>query len=276
MLLIKTVAINYKKLYEIQCKKLLKLEKSFNLLQQTKKGHLCSVNGGKYENEIYNIVRLCSINNNKFNTQNEKDLGGSKSINNIECNYHKHQDIGIEVKKYNTPDWMQCSIKYNTETNQWKGKIPSKSKNLFNQLLNNIKIFNGNISPFMKKSITHKEWITIKNKTDMWDDVYIDVPNDTIQKLYNAKKCQYIQISKGYGLYHLGDDVCNFNVPKLEIEQCIRIRTKIHTKKNKKGFCSLSVTVACQPKQIKLLNKSIYSLDDVSKLPKILCYNTIQ
>ena len=50
----------------------------------------------------------------------------------------------------------------------------------------------------------------------------------------------------------------------------MRIRIKIHSKKNKKGYCSMSVTAACKPKNIKLLQKSPYSLDDTNKLPKIL------
>lgn len=77
----------------------------------------------------------------------------------------------------------------------------------------------------------------------------------------------YIQISDGYGLYHYLNDICGFGVPLFQIKQQLRIRTKIHTKKNKKGFCSLSVTIACYPKKIKDLVPSIYSLDDKTKLP---------
>jgi len=51
-----------------------------------------------------------------------------------------------------------------------------------------------------------------------------------------------------------------------------KFRTKIHTKKNKKGFCCLSVTVACQPKDIKKLTPSKYSLDNKDKLPPLLIY----
>lgn len=124
----------------------------------------------------------------------------------------------------------------------------------------------------MEKSITHEKWIKIKKNTDEWNDKYIDIPSNIISKLYQAKGCSYIQISDGYGLYHLGNDICNFNVSLFDIEQQIRARTKIHSKKNKKGFCSLSVTIACQPKNIKELKKSKYSLDDKNKLPNTLIY----
>lgn len=106
------------------------------------------------------------------------------------------------------------------------------------------------------------------------NDVYIDIPNDTIKKLYSMKRCQYIQISNDYGLYHLGEDVCNFDVPEFIIEQQIRIRTKIHTKKDKNGFCNMSIIAACQPKNIKLLEKSKYTLDNKNNIPKNLIYDS--
>ena len=244
-------------------------------MNSIKKGQLCSINGNNYEKQIYNIVKNCYLNDNKFNTQKIKDLGGSKNINDIQCNYLSNNDIGIEIKKFNTPDWMQCVIKYNNETNIWetsnKSKIPIESKELFNKLLNDYLIFNGEIPPFINKKITHEDWLLIKKETNKWDDFYLNIPDDTIKSMYNFKKCQYIQISD-YGLYHLGNDICNFDVPEFIINSEIRIRTKIHSRKNKNGYCVLSVMAACKPVNIKLLNKSKYSLDDISKLPQNLIY----
>ena len=82
--------------------------------------------------------------------------------------------------------------------------------------------------------------------------MYIDCPDDTIKQLYSKKGCAYIQISDK-GLYSLGNDICEFNVPEFICEQQLRIRTKIHTRKNNKGFCKLSVNIACLPKNIKNL-----------------------
>lgn len=64
--------------------------------------------------------------------------------------------------------------------------------------------------------------------------------------------------------------IYKFNVPEFIIDQELRIRTKIHTTKDKNGFCSLSVTAACKPKNITRLTKSQYSLDNIKKLPKSL------
>lgn len=278
--------INEKKKREIaetnleQCKKEIEiLKKIIEKLDHKKlpKGSLCSVSGNNYENKIHDICKKCVINHKLFNTQKEEELAGCSSKNDIECNFVEEKDIGIEIKKSKSPDWMQCSIKYNTKTKQWevpkKGKIPIKCRELFNKLINNINLYDGEIPPFMEKSITHEEWINIKKETDKWNDKYFTIPSDSISILYQEKGCKYIQISDGYGFYHLGKDVCDFGVPLFRIEQQIRIRTKIHARKNKKGFCSLSVTVACQPKDIKTLTPSKYSLDDKDKLPPLLIFN---
>ena len=239
------------------------------------KGSLCSFEGKKYELQIYNIVSKCELNNKKFNTQDEKYLGGNTSKNDIECNLYTDYDIPIEIKKMKSPDWMQCSLIYNETMKKWIGssrnKIPEKSKIIFEELISNIQLFNGNIPLFMIKDITHEEWINIKKQTNDYNDTYINCPNNIIQNLYKEKGCYYIQISNK-GLYHLGNDICNFNVPEFIHDQQLRIRTKIHTKKNNKGFCKLSVTIACQPKNIKNLISSSYSLDNIKSLPANLIY----
>jgi hypothetical protein len=234
------------------------------------KGGKCSIEGNKYEYMVYNIVKETTLNNKKFNTQKEEELGGSRKHNDLICNYKKDKNIGIEIKKRNTPDWMQCSIKYNKENKKWygseNGKIPIESRKVFNKLLNKVKLFNGNMPPFIEKNITYDEWIEIKKNTIDFDDTYIDIPNDTIKYIYSKKGCYYIQISD-YGLYHLGNDICNFDVPEFIVEQQLRIRIKVHKSKNKQGFCVLSITASCKPKDITKLKKSKFSLDSIDKLP---------
>jgi hypothetical protein len=246
-------------------------------IQEKPKGSRCSENGKAYEKMVHNVIRHCSIDDKPFHTQKEDELAGSSNRNDIECNFNTERDIGIEVKKYLTPDWMQCSVKYDKKTKSWeatkKGKNPVECRKIFNSLINKLNLYDGEIPPFMKTPITHEEWVNIKRGTQKWDDKYFDIPPDCISKLYKAKGCNYIQISDGYGLYCLGDDICHFDVPCFYVEQQLRVRTKIHTKKNKKGYCCLSVTVACQPKNITKLEKSKYTLDDIDKLPISLIHN---
>jgi hypothetical protein len=167
----------------------------------------------------------------------------------------------------------QCSLKINND--KWegseKGKIPEASRKEFNKLLENIILFDKNIPPFYKKELTYKEWTDIKSKSKIYDDNYIEIPKTTINKLYLAKGCYYIQISN-YGLYRLGDDVCDLNVPLFDVKQKMRIRIKVHKKKNNNGWCKLSVTASCLPSDISLLEPSPYSLDNKEKLPKKLIY----
>jgi len=177
------------------------------------------------------------MNGRPFNTQSENQLGGSSPKNDIVCNFNSLNDIGIEAKKCKTPDWMQCSLRYNKVNNQWSasnmGKNPVETQSIFNSLLQNINLFGGQIPVFLENNITHADWKKIKDECDTWNDFYMSIPNDTIRRLYHAKGCQYIQISDGFGLYHLGEDVCNFGVPIFEIEQQLRARTKIHKTENK-------------------------------------------
>ena len=165
------------------------------------RGSGCSINGKKYELEVYNIVKKCKLNGNNFNTQNEHELGGCSSKNDIECNMNTERDTSIEIKKSNAPDWMQCSLKYDDINKKWigssKNKIPETSKQIFEELISKHILFNGKVPPFLLKDITHEEWIKIKNETPDYNDIYIDCPNDTIMNLYSANG--YIQISeKGF------------------------------------------------------------------------------
>jgi hypothetical protein len=63
---------------------------------------------------------------------------------------------------------MQCSLKYDNINNKWIGslnnKIPENAKNIFQNLISSITLFNSKIPPFINNNITHNEWIKIKKK----------------------------------------------------------------------------------------------------------------
>ena len=225
-----------------------------------------AINGKLYEEKVWKVCNKIKLNNKKFCTMNKNKLG---SDHDIICNNIKKNDLFIEIKKYNTPDWMQLSIKPDKNgvwRSQGKNKIPKESKILLEKLIKNIKIFNSIIPPFFNKNITHAEWKTIKKNTSDFNDIYVVCPDNTIAKLYGNKGCSYIQISN-YGLYHLGKDVCKFNVPYFKCKQVLRIRTKIHTKCNSNGFIQASVIVSPKPY---IKKKSKFTLDNFDFLPKKL------
>ena len=240
------------------------------------KGKQCSIEGILYEKVIFNITKKCKLDGKDifFNTQDEKELGGSGADNDIVCNFNKEKDLPIEIKKKKTPDWMQCCLKYidNKWTSTTHSKIPEKSRDIFNKLIEDINLYDGEVPPFIGNKMTHGEWVKIK-QTGKFKDFYKNIPNDTIKKIYKEKGCYYIQVSDK-GLYHLGEDICNFGVPEFICDQEIRIRTKVHTRKDKKGFCHLSVMAACKPKDVNKLNPSPFSLDKIEKLPKNLKLDT--
>jgi len=238
------------------------------------KGANCSVQGKMYEHQIHRVLRHTTLFGKLFHTQKEEELGGCSSANDLVCEFGEVK-VGIEAKKAKTPDWMQCSIRYHADEKKWgivKGVIPDLSKQIFNSILEKVVLFEGQIPPFLDKPMTHPEWLAYKSENKCFRDMYLDVAPTTIRDLYKAKGCGYIQISE-YGLYHLGEDICGFGVPEFVLDQHIRIRIKIHTRKNTKGFCQMSVMAACKPNNIRTLVKSPFSLDSITGLPPLLTYN---
>lgn len=185
------------------------LSEIFNKLT-IEKGANCSINGKKYEEEIYKIVSKCIIKekNTKFNNQKKEDLGGCKKKHDIVCLYDGKQ-VPIEIKKKNTPDWMQCSIKNieNKYVLSEKAKISTEAKKIFEKNLNTYleknTLFNNSILKLDKVKYNELKKMKEENKLD---DVYFECDNTTIRDLYGKSGCYYIQISDK-GLYHLGEDI---------------------------------------------------------------------
>ena len=231
--------------------------------------------GRDYERQVHNLLKQVIIkeSNEDFHTQRDDELAGCTAGCDIKCNWEGVNDIGIELKANKTPDWTQCSLKYHADEKCWKGsirgKIPEYSRRVFDNILRKVTLFNGKTPPHCLRQLTHAEWLKIKEEDADYQDHYVDIEDNTISRLYRAKGCQYIQVG-GYGLYHLGKDVCEFGVPRFVCSQRMRIRIKVHKRKNKHGFCSLSVSASAQVKDYNTVPKSEYSLDDVAKLPPVL------
>jgi len=233
----------------------------------------CSVSGKNYE---IKIAKTCKTVRSPymeipFNTQPLDTLGGCGADIDIKLNWHAEGDIGVEAKRP-TPDWMQMKLDKNKE-GVWvgvgAGKIPPASKMIFETIIGAANLFSGKTPTFLEHPVTHSEWTAIKKETPEFKDTYISCGDNTISQLYKAKGCQYIQVD-GKGLYHTGEDTCDFGVPYFECPQQVRIRLKVHTRSNKKGHMCLSVMAAAQPKKLKDLKASTYSLDAAAKLPPSL------
>jgi len=233
----------------------------------------CSVSGKNYE---IKIAKTCKTVRSPymempFNTQPLETLGGCGADIDIKLNWRTESDIGVEAKRP-TPDWMQMKLDKNKE-GVWvgvgAGKIPPVSKTVFETIIGAANLFGGKTPTFLEHPVTHSEWTAIKKETPEFKDTYISCGDNTISQLYKAKGCQYIQVD-GKGLYHTGEDTCDFGVPYFECPQRIRIRLKVHTRSNKKGHMCLSVMAAAQPVKLKDLIASKFSLDAAAKLPPSL------
>jgi hypothetical protein len=243
------------------------------------KGSQCSVSGSKYEKTIHNVVKNCHINGKPFNTQNEDELAGSSSKNDIECNFMNEKDIGIECKVSADAEFIQMDI--HKEDDKWVGpKVTKKShpKSVRDRYLKEINekkdLYYGNPPLFPFKS---------RKEFDKWENDFVgkkiengDSSNkeytwnikdkDFVKNNYKDKGNKYIQIGNK-GLFHLGDDICNFGVPKFEPGKIkLRLRCK---RRGSKGCIPTSLTMSAW---ITSLDNSPYSLDDKDKLPPNLNY----
>ena len=173
IILSSSIKTNIKKLLDNNLKCLVTLNKFIKPLLNTNnkknkikikcskknKGRACAIAGLVYEKIVHNVVKKCKVKNKNifFNTQKEDELGGWGADNDIICNFNTIGDVPIEIKKKRTPDWMQCSLKF--INNNWccapNSKIPEKSKSIFENIINNINLYNNEIPPFMIKKITH-------------------------------------------------------------------------------------------------------------------------
>lgn len=246
------------------------------------RGAGCSKEGNRYEKQVHGIVNRCLWKESlqPVNKQTTHQLGGSSNKHDLECVYGDRV-VPIEVKKCKAPDWGQMSLKYDSCTRLWKiSSLGTVNDNNLKQEIDNLILeyqkqtpfFNGYIPSFTIKDITHDEWKQEK-KSRCLKDIYIECPYSHIARFYAEKGCDYIQVSD-YGIYHTGVDTCNLNVHFFQCNQRIRIRTKIHTRKNSKGFCKISLMLSLQP-NITTLQRSQHSLDHEDKLPHGLVYKNI-
>jgi hypothetical protein len=133
------------------------------------------------------------------------------------------------------------------------------ARDIIDEILSDVRVYDVQ-PPFIDDaSMTYDDWVRVKH---LYPDVYIPCPNDSIAKTYRAKGVHYIQLEH-YGLYHTGDDVCDFGVPMFACSQRLRVRCKRHGSRCKVtgNHIPTSVTAALRP-TIKTLTKSPISIED--------------
>jgi hypothetical protein len=86
------------------------------------------------------------------------------------------------------------------------------------------KLWEGRVPSFVKGDRTQETW---NKEAASFRDVYVNADNTAVAKFYKEKGTHYIQI-EGKGLYHTGEDPCNFGVPLFSCSTRLRIRCKRH------------------------------------------------
>lgn len=242
-------------------------------------GSTSSKNGTKYEKDNHNILINTTLNGKQFNTQKVSELGGSSAGKDLKCNFILEKDIGIEIKNTIGAEFIQLDV--HKEDNTWCGPRITKRSHPLSVVtrylkeinFNSADLFYGMMPPLNKTRDDFDSWETnfLKKKQEkgygtkkeyQWEcNVY-----DFVKDNYRDKGNDYIQI-RDYGLYHLGEDKCNFGVPEFKPEKTIiRIRCK---RRGKKGCVPSSITMSAW---ISGLIKSPYSLDNKEQLPPALLH----
>jgi hypothetical protein len=203
-----------------------------------------SLSGKLYEELVAGILKIGST------------AGSNKNLNDIRLPW-KDTFVDIEAKQTIRAEFGQrrCQIDMG---------VLSVPHPMFQDCISHTELFSGKIPPFLEKTgMTFPEWDIVAPE---FKDEQHHAPSDVISKYYKEKGNSYIQI-RGLGLYHTGEDVCNFGVPYFKCPTHLRIRCKRHGKKCPLTGKDIPTSVMASFWVSKPPPSSPFSLDDVSKLP---------
>lgn len=121
-----------------------------------------------------------------------------------------------------------------------------------------LRLWDGKIPSFLTGDKSPDTWLAEK---PLFKGIYIDALPSAVADYYRAKGTLYIQI-EGRGLYHTGEDVMGWGVPKFEPSCRVRIRLKQHGSGSVPQDCQ-----ACFTYDGKSLPPSPYDFMDLTRLP---------
>ena len=119
-------------------------------------------------------------------------------------------------------------------------------------------LWDGKVPSCLTGDRSTETWTTEK---DSFKGVYLPAASSAIADYYKAKGTMYMQI-EGRGLYHTGEDVLGWGVPKFEPECRVRIRLKQHHSGSVPQDCQ-----ACFNYKPTTLPPTPYDLMDAARLP---------
>jgi hypothetical protein len=143
---------------------------------------------------------------------------------------HNGQHYGIEVKSKNASEGGQKMF-------QFRDDRLHLDDTYFKSLIGDYVPFNGKVPSFFKGDKSIETWIREKH---LFKGEYIPVGKTAVTQYYANKGSKYIHIETK-GLYHTGEDPCEFGVPLFSADTRIRIRCKQHGKSSVPGSVMASL-----------------------------------
>lgn len=129
---------------------------------------------------------------------------------------------GLEAKTLNASEGGQR--KFNLKDGVLE--LPNDDRTRIHRALlpPNFTLWEGRVPSFLRGDRTQETW---DREAASFRDVYINADANAVANFYKEKGTHYIQI-EGKGLYHTGEDPCNFGVPLFSCITRLRIRCKRH------------------------------------------------
>lgn len=149
-------------------------------------------------------------------------IGGGAGEGNDVPFHFRGGAYGLEAKTLNASEGGQRKFYLNDGVLQ----LPDDERTRIHKALlpNNFIPWEGRVPSFVRGDRTQETW---DRESALFRDIYIDASPTSIAEYYKNKGTQYIQI-EGKGLYHTGEDPCNFGVPLFSCATRLRIRCKRH------------------------------------------------
>lgn len=140
------------------------------------------------------------------------------------------QEYGVEVKSKKASEGGQKMF-------QFRDNRLILDDQYFSSLIGDYVPFKGEVPSFLKGDKSIEVWMIEKG---MFKGEYISVENDAVTRYYANKGSSYIYI-ESKGLYHTGEDPCQFGVPEFRGVTRMRIRCKQHGKSSVPGSVMASL-----------------------------------
>jgi hypothetical protein len=143
---------------------------------------------------------------------------GSTSAHDVTLVVDK-QLYGVEVKSKNASEGGQKMFRVRDDHLVMEDEY-------FASLIGDHVPFRGRVPSFLRGDTSQDTWM---NEKQHFKGEYIPVGNDAVTRYYANKGSKYIYI-ESKGLFHTGEDPCQFGVPEFRGETRVRIRCKQHGK----------------------------------------------